>query len=232
MFVMGEHRIICGDSTDPRGLEALMPPGTNARAQAPSHLTEWPYCQGAQPPAGIPPSEGVGGFVGSAWAAAMLMPPSSTATASKLVMIFIGVSFELRCCVRFPSKPEWLLPSFHSPERVLEQRMGINSVGVGRLTHLTGELLQHEAHIKLQLVPYVGGPAHAISDVATGRVGIIIEGYSGAGEAIGSSRDCTGTATVCVISTKIVSLAWIGAAGSTSRGAAWIASTETVCVGP
>jgi tripartite-type tricarboxylate transporter receptor subunit TctC len=53
------------------------------------------------------------------------------------------------------------------------------TTGVGRLTHLTGELLQHEAHIKLQLVPYVGGPAHAISDVATGRVGIIIEGYSG-----------------------------------------------------
>ena len=39
------------------------------------------------------------------------------------------------------------------------------------MTHLTGELLQHEAHIKLQLVPYVGGPAHAISYVATGRVG-------------------------------------------------------------
>jgi tripartite-type tricarboxylate transporter receptor subunit TctC len=53
------------------------------------------------------------------------------------------------------------------------------TTGVGRLTHLTGELLQHEAHIKLQLVPYVGGPSHAISDVTTGRVGMIIEGYSG-----------------------------------------------------
>ena len=53
------------------------------------------------------------------------------------------------------------------------------TTGIGRLTHLTGELLQHEAKIKLQLVPYTGGPAHAISDVATGRVGMIIEGYSG-----------------------------------------------------
>ena len=53
------------------------------------------------------------------------------------------------------------------------------TTGVGRLTHLTGELLQHEARIKLQLVPYTGGPAHAISDVVTGRVGMIIEGYSG-----------------------------------------------------
>lgn len=53
------------------------------------------------------------------------------------------------------------------------------TTGIGRLTHLTGELLQHEAKIKLQLVPYTGGPAHAISDVATGRVGMIVEGYSG-----------------------------------------------------
>ena len=53
------------------------------------------------------------------------------------------------------------------------------TTGVGRLTHLTGELLQHEAGIKLLLVPYTGGPAHAFSDVASGRVALIIEGYSG-----------------------------------------------------
>ena len=53
------------------------------------------------------------------------------------------------------------------------------TTGVGRLTHLTGELLQREAGIKLLLVPYTGGPSHAVTDVATGRVGIIIEGYSG-----------------------------------------------------
>jgi tripartite-type tricarboxylate transporter receptor subunit TctC len=53
------------------------------------------------------------------------------------------------------------------------------TTGVGRLTHLAGELLQHQADIKLLLVPYTGGPAHAFSDVATGRVGMIIEGYSG-----------------------------------------------------
>ena len=47
------------------------------------------------------------------------------------------------------------------------------------MTHLTGELLQQEAGIKLLLVPYTGGPSHAISDVVTGRVGMIIEGYSG-----------------------------------------------------
>src|SRR6185295_2344234 len=58
--------------------------------------------------------------------------------------------------------------------------------GVGRLTHLTGELLQAEAGIRLQLVPYTGGPAHAMGDVISGRVDIIIEGYSGIAGAIQS----------------------------------------------
>jgi tripartite-type tricarboxylate transporter receptor subunit TctC len=53
------------------------------------------------------------------------------------------------------------------------------TTGVGRLTHLTGELLQREAGIKLLLVPYVGGPSQAVSDVTTDRVNMIIEGYSG-----------------------------------------------------
>ena len=48
------------------------------------------------------------------------------------------------------------------------------TTGIGRLTHLTGELLQHQAGIKLLVVPYTGGPAHAVSDVSTGRVSMII----------------------------------------------------------
>jgi len=51
--------------------------------------------------------------------------------------------------------------------------------GVGRLTHLTGELLQARADIKLQIVPYSGGSAQAISDVMSGRIPIVIEGYTG-----------------------------------------------------
>src|SRR6516165_10202558 len=58
--------------------------------------------------------------------------------------------------------------------------------GVGRLTHLTAELLQSRADIKLLTVPYTGGPAHAISDVVSGRVGLIIEGYSGIAGAVQS----------------------------------------------
>jgi len=58
--------------------------------------------------------------------------------------------------------------------------------GVGRLTHLTAELLQSRADIKLLTIPYTGGPAHAISDVVSGRVGLIIEGYSGIAGAVQS----------------------------------------------
>jgi tripartite-type tricarboxylate transporter receptor subunit TctC len=51
--------------------------------------------------------------------------------------------------------------------------------GVGRLTHLTGLVLQERAGIQLLPVPYTGGPAAALADVGSGRVAMIIEGYSG-----------------------------------------------------
>jgi tripartite-type tricarboxylate transporter receptor subunit TctC len=60
------------------------------------------------------------------------------------------------------------------------------TTGVGRLSHLAGELLQMRADIKLLLVPYSGGPARAVSDVTNGRVDFIIEGYSGIAGAIKS----------------------------------------------
>jgi tripartite-type tricarboxylate transporter receptor subunit TctC len=58
------------------------------------------------------------------------------------------------------------------------------ATGVGRITHLTGLLLQSLTDIKLQMVPYTGGPASALSDVFAGRVQLIIEGYSGLAGAI------------------------------------------------
>jgi len=57
--------------------------------------------------------------------------------------------------------------------------ISIAVTGVGRLTHLTGLLLQERAGIELLPVPYNAGPAAALSDVAAGRVSMIIEGYSG-----------------------------------------------------
>jgi len=58
------------------------------------------------------------------------------------------------------------------------------ATGIGRITHLTGELLQARAGIKLQVVPYTGGPASALNDVLGGRIPLIIEGYSGLAGAI------------------------------------------------
>ena len=58
------------------------------------------------------------------------------------------------------------------------------ATGIGRITHLTGLLLQSKAGIKLEAVPYAGGPAAALTDVIGGRVPLIIEGYSGLAGAI------------------------------------------------
>jgi tripartite-type tricarboxylate transporter receptor subunit TctC len=58
------------------------------------------------------------------------------------------------------------------------------ATGIGRITHLTGLLLESRAGIKLQVVPYTGGPASALTDVVGGRVPLIIEAYSGLAGAI------------------------------------------------
>ena len=54
---------------------------------------------------------------------------------------------------------------------------GVN--GIGRLTHLTGELLQSRAGIKLLMVPYSGGTAQIINDMMGKRVGLVLDAYSG-----------------------------------------------------
>jgi tripartite-type tricarboxylate transporter receptor subunit TctC len=78
-----------------------------------------------------------------------------------------------------PSLDISTLPELIARAKKIPGEITYATTGVGRLTHLTGELLQREAGIKLLLVPYTGGPSHAVTDVTTGRVGMIIEGYSG-----------------------------------------------------
>ncbi|HZO46328.1 MAG TPA: tripartite tricarboxylate transporter substrate-binding protein [Xanthobacteraceae bacterium] len=58
------------------------------------------------------------------------------------------------------------------------------TTGVGRITHLTMELLQIRAGIKLQMIPYAGGPTQALSDLIAGRVQIVLDGYAGVGPGI------------------------------------------------
>jgi tripartite-type tricarboxylate transporter receptor subunit TctC len=63
-----------------------------------------------------------------------------------------------------------------------EVSYGVN--GIGRLTHLTGELLQSRAGIKLLMVPYSGGTAQIISDMMGKRVGLVLDAYSGIAGAV------------------------------------------------
>jgi len=110
-----------------------------------------------------------------------------------------------------PNMPVELPLDFESISYILEQplyigasyKSGINTIadvirlakekpgevtyaatGRGRLTHLTMELLQARTNIKLQLVPYAGGPAQAMNDVMAGRVPLVLDGYAGLAPAI------------------------------------------------
>ncbi len=72
------------------------------------------------------------------------------------------------------SLPELIALAKNKPDQ-----LSYATTGRGRMTHLTMELLQERAGIKLQMIPYTGGPTAAMSDVGTGRVAIVTEGYSG-----------------------------------------------------
>jgi tripartite-type tricarboxylate transporter receptor subunit TctC len=70
------------------------------------------------------------------------------------------------------------LPELIALARTRPDQISYAVTGIGRLTHLTGELLQLRTGIKLQMVPYSGG-SQAVADVISGRVPVIIEGYTG-----------------------------------------------------
>ncbi len=78
-----------------------------------------------------------------------------------------------------PSLGVSTLPELIALAKKQPGQISIAVTGVGRLTHLTGLVLQERADIKLLPVPYTAGPAVALADVAGGRVSMIIEGYSG-----------------------------------------------------
>lgn len=76
------------------------------------------------------------------------------------------------------------LPDLIARAKAHPGQVSFATTGIGRITHLTGLLLDNRAGIKLQVVPYTGGPAAALTDVMGGRVPLIIEGYSGLAGAI------------------------------------------------
>ncbi len=71
------------------------------------------------------------------------------------------------------------LPELIALAKKTPDKVSFAVTGIGRLTYLAGEVLQERAGIKLLTVPYTRGPAVALGDVASGRVSMIIEGYSG-----------------------------------------------------
>jgi tripartite-type tricarboxylate transporter receptor subunit TctC len=71
------------------------------------------------------------------------------------------------------------LPELIALSKKEPSAISIAVTGVGRLTDLTGRLLQQRESVNFVRVPYNSGPAAAIADVAGGRVSMIIEGYSG-----------------------------------------------------
>jgi tripartite-type tricarboxylate transporter receptor subunit TctC len=60
--------------------------------------------------------------------------------------------------------------------------------GRGRLTHLTGELLQSQSGIKLLMVPYSGGTAQVLNDMMGKRLALAFDSYSGVAGAIQSGN--------------------------------------------
>jgi tripartite-type tricarboxylate transporter receptor subunit TctC len=80
------------------------------------------------------------------------------------------------------------LPQLIARAKQEPDKISFAVTGVGRLSHLTGELLQMRAGLRLQSIPYTRGPAAALSDVASGRVSLIIENYGGVAGAIGSGQ--------------------------------------------
>lgn len=71
------------------------------------------------------------------------------------------------------------LPQLIARAKAEPGKLSIASSGVGRLTHLTGELLKMRTDTDMVSIPYPRGISGALSDVGSGRVSLIIENYSG-----------------------------------------------------
>lgn len=66
--------------------------------------------------------------------------------------------------------------------------LAYGSNGPGRLTHLTGELLQRKAGVRLLMVPYTGGTAQVLNDMMGGRIALAFDSYSGVAGAIAAGN--------------------------------------------
>lgn len=88
----------------------------------------------------------------------------------------------------FITAASWLgvktLPELIALAKKQPGELAYGTNGRGRLTNLTGELLQERTGIKLLMVPYSGGTAKMLNDVMGKRIAIAIDAYSGLAGAI------------------------------------------------
>jgi tripartite-type tricarboxylate transporter receptor subunit TctC len=88
----------------------------------------------------------------------------------------------------FITAAPWLqvktLPEFIAVAKKRPGELAYGTNGPGRLTHLTGELLQYRAGIKLLMVPYSGGTPQVLNDMMGKRIALTLDSYSGVAGAI------------------------------------------------
>jgi len=76
------------------------------------------------------------------------------------------------------------LPELIARAKQRPGKLAYGTNGPGRLTDLTGRLLQKEAGIELQMVPYSGGTAQVLNDIMGKRIQLTFDAYSGLAGAI------------------------------------------------
>jgi tripartite-type tricarboxylate transporter receptor subunit TctC len=88
----------------------------------------------------------------------------------------------------FITAASWLdvktLPDLIALAKQRPGQLAYGTNGRGRLTHLTGELLQSQGGIKLLMVPYSGGTAQVLNDMMGKRIALAFDSYSGIAGAI------------------------------------------------
>jgi tripartite-type tricarboxylate transporter receptor subunit TctC len=88
----------------------------------------------------------------------------------------------------FITAAKWLdvktLPDLIALAKKRPGELAYGANGRGRLTNLTGELLQAKAGIKLLMVPYSGGTAQVLNDMMGGRIALTFDSYSGIAGAV------------------------------------------------
>jgi tripartite-type tricarboxylate transporter receptor subunit TctC len=88
----------------------------------------------------------------------------------------------------FITAASWLgvttLPELIALAKQKPGELAYGTNGRGRLSDLTGQLLQIRAGIKLLMVPYSGGTAQVLNDMMGKRVALVMDSYSGIAGAV------------------------------------------------